>query len=111
VVLLESDVAFPTTEAIIAHIRGDLIGKHRRIGASAEAIVFETLKDALLSVLGDGLDLPEYIRHHKKPVKILFTGVNGTGKTTTVAKVADYLKRRGFSVVIGSGRHIPCGGP
>jgi fused signal recognition particle receptor len=103
VVLLESDVAFPTTEAIITHIRGDLIGKHRRIGASAEAIVFETLKDALISVLGDGLDLPEYIRHHKKPVKILFTGVNGTGKTTTVAKVADYLKRRGFSVVIGSG--------
>jgi fused signal recognition particle receptor len=102
-VLLESDVALPATEAIIAHVREDLVGKHRRIRESSDAVVFEALKGALLSVLGNGLDLAEYIRQHKRPVKILFTGVNGTGKTTTVAKVGDYLKRQGFSVVIGSG--------
>ena len=37
------------------------------------------------------------------PVKILFTGVNGTGKTTTIAKVGAFLKKQGFSVVIGAG--------
>lgn len=102
-VLLENDVALPATEAILAHVRDDLVGKHRRIGESSDAVVFDALKGALLSVLGSGLDLAEYIRQHRRPVKILFTGVNGTGKTTTVAKVGDYLKKQGFSVVIGSG--------
>ena len=36
-------------------------------------------------------------------MKILFTGVNGTGKTTTVAKIGAYLKKEGFTVVIGAG--------
>jgi fused signal recognition particle receptor len=54
-------------------------------------------------VLGNGFDLTEYIKTHPHPVKILFTGVNGTGKTTTIAKVGSYLKKQGFSVVIGAG--------
>lgn len=56
----------------------------------------ETLKSALLDVLGEGFDLPAYIRSHDRPVKILFTGVNGTGKTTTVAKVGAFLLKNGF---------------
>ncbi|HZD44405.1 MAG TPA: signal recognition particle-docking protein FtsY [Methanomicrobiales archaeon] len=103
IALLENDVALPTVEAILDHLKGDLIGAHRRIRESPDAIVTEALKNALLTVLGDGLNIETYIDSHQKPVKILFTGVNGTGKTTTVAKVGDYLKRRGFSVVIGSG--------
>ncbi|RPJ52145.1 MAG: signal recognition particle-docking protein FtsY, partial [Methanobacteriota archaeon] len=61
-VLLENDVALPATEAILAHVRDDLVGKHRRIRESSDAVVFEALKGALLSVLGNGLDLAEYIR-------------------------------------------------
>ena len=101
--LLESDVAMPVTDAIIARVRAGLVGKHRKIGESVDALVVGTLKSALLDVLGPGFDLPDYIRNHERPVKILFTGVNGTGKTTTVAKVGAYLKKQGFSVVIGAG--------
>ena len=101
--LLESDVALPVTDAIIAHVKKDLVGRHRKIGQSVDALVVGTLKGALLDVLGQGFDLTRYIREHEKPVKILFTGVNGTGKTTTVAKVGSYLKKQGFSVVIGAG--------
>jgi fused signal recognition particle receptor len=101
--LLESDVALPVTDAIIAHVKKDLIGKHRKIGQSVDNLVVTTLKEALLNVLGKGFDLPGYIRNHERPVKILFTGVNGTGKTTTVAKVGAFLKKQGFSVVIGAG--------
>jgi fused signal recognition particle receptor len=101
--LLESDVAMPVTDAIIAHVRAGLVGKHRKIGESVDALVVRTLKAALLDVLGPGFDLENYIRSHERPVKILFTGVNGTGKTTTVAKVGAYLKKLGFSVVIGAG--------
>lgn len=102
-VLLESDVALPVTDEIIARMRSDLVGKHRRIGASVDDLVVSTLRSALCGVLGEGLDLSRYIREHERPVKILFTGVNGTGKTTTVAKIGHYLQKNGFSVVIGAG--------
>ncbi len=101
--LLESDVALPVTDAIIAHVRKSLVGKHRRIGESVDSLVVGALKAALLEVLGNGFDLLAYIRAHPRPVRILFTGVNGTGKTTTVAKIGYYLKKQGFSVVIGAG--------
>jgi fused signal recognition particle receptor len=101
--LLESDVALPVTDAIIAHVKKDLIGKHRRIGQSVDSLVVGTLRSALLDVLGTGFDLVAYIKNHERPVKILFTGVNGTGKTTTVAKVGDFLKKQGFTVIIGAG--------
>lgn len=102
-VLLESDVALPVTEEIISLVRQNLTGQRRKIGESVDGIVFSALRDALMQVLGDGFDLPAYIRGHDRPVKILFTGVNGTGKTTTVAKIASFLKKNGFSVVIGAG--------
>jgi fused signal recognition particle receptor len=101
--LLTSDVALPVTDAIIAHVRASLIGKHRKIGESVDALVVGALKSALLKVLGPGFSLEEFIRTHDRPVKILFTGVNGTGKTTTVAKIGAYLKKQGYTVVIGAG--------
>jgi len=102
-VLLENDVALPVTDEIIARMKKDLVGRHRKIGASVDDLVVATLRSALCGVLGDGLDLRDYIREHERPVKILFTGVNGTGKTTTVAKVGHYLQKNGFTVVIGAG--------
>jgi fused signal recognition particle receptor len=102
-ILLENDVAFPTVEAIVSHMRDDLVGKHRKIGSSVDAVVLDTLRSALLEVLGEGFSLTEYVDTHDRPVKVLFTGVNGTGKTTSVAKIAHYLQQRGYTVVIGSG--------
>jgi len=102
-VLLENDVALPVTDEIIARMRKDLVGRHKKIGSSVDELVASTLRSALCGVLGDGLDLLDYVRENERPVRILFTGVNGTGKTTTVAKVGHYLQKNGFSVVIGAG--------
>jgi len=102
-VLLENDVALPVTDEIIARMRKDLVGRHKKIGLSVDELVASTLRSALCGVLGDGLDLLDYVRENERPVRILFTGVNGTGKTTTVAKVGHYLQKNGFSVVIGAG--------
>jgi len=102
-ILLESDVALPVTDAIIAHMKTSLVGTHRKIRQDPGEIVSDALRQALREVLGEGLDISAYIRSHERPVKILFTGVNGTGKTTSIAKVADLLIREGFSVVIGAG--------
>ena len=103
IVLLENDVAFPVTEEIIANLKKELVGKRRKIGEPVDAVVLSALKKALSIVLGNGFDLISYINTHEHPVKILFTGVNGTGKTTTVAKIGYFLKKNGFSVVIGAG--------
>ncbi len=103
ITLLECDVALTATDAIIGQVRKGLVGKHRKIGESVDSLVVHALKTALIEVLGNGFDLSGYIRQHEKPVKILFTGVNGTGKTTTVAKIGYFLKNQGFSVVIGAG--------
>ena len=102
-VLLENDVALPVTDEILRRVQKELVGKHRGIGVAPESVIISALRDAIVQVLGEGFDLAGYIRDHPRPVKILFTGVNGTGKTTTVAKVGSYLKKLGFSVVIGSG--------
>jgi fused signal recognition particle receptor len=102
-VLLENDVALPVTDEIISRMRAEVVGRHRRIGDSVDDLVVSTLRSALCGVLGEGFDLLRYVEEHERPVKILFTGVNGTGKTTTVAKVGHYLQKNGFSVVIGAG--------
>jgi fused signal recognition particle receptor len=103
IVLLENDVALSTTNAIISSLRTELAGKHRRIGSSVDTVVMDSLRVALRGVLGKGFDLVSFLRNREKPVKILFTGVNGTGKTTSVAKIAHFLRNKGFSVVIASG--------
>jgi fused signal recognition particle receptor len=103
IVLLENDVAFPVTEEILARLKKQLVGRRRKIGESTDSIVLSALKTSLKDVLGVGFDLVSYIKNHEHPVKVLFTGVNGTGKTTTVAKVGHFLKKNGFSVVIGAG--------
>ncbi|HJJ44118.1 MAG TPA: signal recognition particle-docking protein FtsY [Methanocorpusculum sp.] len=102
-VLLESDVAYPVAEAITEHMKKELVGTHRKLRESADDVVTNALRHAIEKVLGEGFDLVAYIKSHEKPVKILFTGVNGTGKTTSVAKIAYYLQNQGLSVVVGAG--------
>ena len=102
-VLLESDVAYPVAEAITEHMKKELVGTHRKLRESADDVVTNALRHAIEEVLGEGFDLVSYIKNHEKPVKILFTGVNGTGKTTSVAKIAHYLQSQGLSVVVGAG--------
>jgi fused signal recognition particle receptor len=101
--LLENDVALDVSDAIIGYMKEDLVGSHRKIGTSVDTVVTAALRGALLRVLGEGFDPIDYVRSHERPVKILITGVNGTGKTTSIAKMAHYFKKNGFSVVLGAG--------
>lgn len=102
--LLESDVALPVAETIVASVRDELIGRKKKIRADTGEIVEDALRKALHQVLSENLfDVDLFIRDADKPVKIVFVGVNGTGKTTSIAKVARYLKDRGYSVVLAAG--------
>ncbi len=102
--LLESDVALPVTEEIVESVKKDLVGTKRKIGSDTGAIVENALKKALLKAVSvNGFDFDEYIKKSNKPVTVVFVGVNGTGKTTTIAKIAERLKEQGYSVVIAAG--------
>jgi len=102
--LLESDVAMPVAEEIVKKVKFDLVGKKKKIGADTGQLAEDSLRSALLSILSENyLDFDEYIKSAASPVKILFVGVNGTGKTTSIAKVAKYLMDRDYSVVLAAG--------
>lgn len=102
--LLESDVALPVAEEIVKSVKSDLVGSKKKIGADTGALAEESLRSALLDLLSKNyLDFDEYVSKAEKPVKILFVGVNGTGKTTSIAKVAKYLMDKGYSVVLAAG--------
>jgi fused signal recognition particle receptor len=102
--LLESDVEMGVAEAILDDLRSNLIGETKSQMASTGDLVADALRDALLDVISVGqFDFEERIAEAEKPVTIVFTGVNGVGKTTTIAKMARYLEDRGYSSVLANG--------
>jgi fused signal recognition particle receptor len=102
--MLESDVEMGVAEAILDDLRSNLIGETKSQMASTGDLVEDALRDALLSVISVGqFDFEERIAAAEKPVTIVFTGVNGVGKTTTIAKLARYLEERGYSSVLANG--------
>jgi fused signal recognition particle receptor len=102
--LLESDVEMGVAEAILDDLRSNLIGETKSQMASTGDLVADALRDALLDVISVGqFDFEERIAEAEKPVTIVFTGVNGVGKTTTIAKMARYLEERGYSSVLANG--------
>ncbi|MDV3104454.1 signal recognition particle-docking protein FtsY [Thermococcus waiotapuensis] len=103
--LLEADVALEVVDELREKIKGKLVGKKVRIGSDKGKIIEEAVKEAVLEVLTPPrkIDLPEMIRSkEEKPFVIAFVGFNGGGKTTTIAKLAHWLKKQGFSVVVAA---------
>jgi len=105
IVLMESDVAIPVIERLRRDLRRDLANKKLRFGVDAEEAIRTCLERSCRAILArPPLDLAKAVREHTpKPYVILFVGVNGTGKTTTVAKLAGWLRQQGLSSVIAAG--------
>jgi fused signal recognition particle receptor len=104
IALLESDVALQVAEKIVGYVKLELTGSRLGIRENKSQRVEVALKKALINVLSvDVLDFDDFINNSSKPVTIAFVGVNGTGKTTTIAKIAHYLQNNGHSVVVAAG--------
>ena len=102
--LLESDVEMSVTEAILDRLREELTGATRAQVKTTGAVVEEALAESLREVISVGqFDFDSRITEAEKPVTIVFTGVNGVGKTTTIAKLARYFEERGLSTVLANG--------
>jgi fused signal recognition particle receptor len=102
--LLRSDVEMEVAQEILDGVEENLVGQTRRRLSSTGNRVRDALREALYDVISVGqFDFDSYLEAADKPVVIVFTGVNGVGKTTTIAKLADYLEQRGFSSVLANG--------
>jgi signal recognition particle-docking protein FtsY len=102
--LLDSDVEMSVAEEMLESIRESLIGEMRAQVDTTEELVTEALRDALLDVIAVGqFDFERRVREADKPVAIVFTGINGVGKTTTIAKLSQYFEDRGLSTVMANG--------
>jgi len=103
--LIENDVAVPVAYYITDELEKRLDGvQMKRLGDRKE-LVKHTLHEVLIEILTtkEEINLLENIeqkRQTKEPYTILFVGINGTGKTTSIAKVAQFLMKKGYSVVL-----------
>src|SRR5699024_10045445 len=87
--LLESDVEMSVTEAILDRVREDLTGATRAQVKGTGLVVEQALAESLREVISVAqFDFDERVATADKPLTIVFTGVNGVGKTTTIAKLA-----------------------
>ncbi|HZA63462.1 MAG TPA: signal recognition particle-docking protein FtsY [Nitrososphaeraceae archaeon] len=107
--LLESDVAQEVIDDLSARLKKELLGLKLERGQVAEDIIRSKLHNAIGEMLArcGQIDLIEKIKAKREtkggPFVIVFLGINGTGKTTTVAKISNLLRKNGISVVLAAG--------
>jgi len=107
--LLESDVAQEVVDNLSSNLKSELLGLKLEKDQDVEQIIKSKFRDAVAIIFARGgkLDILQKISSKKAekngPFTIVFLGINGTGKTTTVAKFANLLRKSGFSAVIAAG--------
>ena len=103
VALLEADVALPVAQAVLTTMREELLGKRITREVSFDEGVELALRHAIEKVLAaEKIDFLALVKESPKPFVVMFVGVNGTGKTTAIAKVTHLLQKNGYSVVIAA---------
>jgi fused signal recognition particle receptor len=103
--LIGNDVAISVADHICEEMEKRLSGIQVKRLEDRKEIIRKNLREVLLGVLtaNEKLDLPRMVEKKEKigePYVILFVGINGTGKTTSIAKVARLLMKNGYSVVL-----------
>jgi len=100
--LLTADVAVPVVEELVSELRKNLVGKkieYKDLNSFVNQLIINALSNVMAQ---EKFDLIEFVRDRQKPVRILFIGPNGAGKTTTIAKLANLLKKNGFSPILAA---------
>ena len=89
--LLEADVALPVAKKLIENIRPKAIGREVIRSTTPGQMIVKIVYDELVKFLGDTKS--EINLNAVPPVSIMLVGLQGSGKTTTTAKLAKYLER------------------
>jgi len=104
--LLENNVALEVSEKIVKELKEKIVGKEL-LKKEIEGAIKEDFKDIIYDILIEPFSIEERIKEKasdqaKKPYVILFCGINGTGKTTSIAKIASSLKKKNISCVLAA---------
>lgn len=103
--LLEADVEFSVAKLFISRVRDKALGEDVLRSVTPGQQIVKIFNDELTTLLGgdaEGLHL------ESKPTRILMVGLNGAGKTTSSAKLANWLKKQGrHPVLIACDLHRP----
>ncbi|MGN1363320.1 MAG: signal recognition particle-docking protein FtsY [Methanobrevibacter sp.] len=104
--LLEGDVAIEVANEIVESVKDDLVGKKIKRSTEVEELTYKALKKAVAKIINvDGKSMTELLEEKNKegkPLVVMLVGINGTGKTTTVGKLANYYLKRGYTPVIAA---------
>ena len=92
-ILISADVSVRTAEEVVEEVRQEAIGNK----VKDEVFVTDLLKDILEDTLNEA-ELPKF----EYPTVIMFVGVNGVGKTTTIGKVANWFVKQKKSVTVAA---------
>jgi len=104
--LIESNVTADVARKISEEFRKELLGKKIGRFDKIEDVIEDLFKNKLQELLENigSYDLFRKIEEKKeKPFVIVFLGINGTGKTTAIAKLAYLLKKKNYSLIIACG--------
>lgn len=100
-ILLENNVALEVVDKIKEDLSKDLVGIEVKKG-QIESTITQTLKESIESTLLEPPDLIKSIHSKLTPCIIVFFGINGSGKTTSIAKLAHLLKAQNISCVLAA---------
>jgi len=100
-ILLRCDTGVEMTQLILDRLREEIRTEHITDAELAQIALQDIMRDIFLSE--DDEDIPFFVEPEVKPYVIAFVGVNGTGKTTTIGKVAARFAHMGKKVLIIAG--------
>ncbi|WP_412032040.1 signal recognition particle protein [Malacoplasma muris] len=89
--LLDADVNLTVTKTLLKNIKESAVGTIVDPGKDADQVLLVIVKEELLKILGEKTASIDY---KKNPLKIMMVGLQGSGKTTTAAKIAYFLKTK-----------------
>ena len=103
-ILIQNDVAFTVAEIICDQLREQLNTLEVKRFGDHQTAAKTILRDILQKTLVDNgkenfFDIIKRKQEKKEPAIIVFIGINGTGKTTTIAKLAHLLIKKGFTTI------------
>ena len=104
--LLQGDVAMEVASEVVDSVKDNLVGKKIKRSNDITEYTYYALKDAVEEIIDiPGKSMTEMIEEKKaqgEPLVVMFVGINGTGKTTTIGKLANYYLKMGYTPVIAA---------
>jgi signal recognition particle subunit SRP54 len=93
IALLEADVSLNVVKEFVAHVRESAVGEHVWESLSPDQMVIKIVRDEMVRLLGE--EPPRFHWASSPPTVVLLCGLQGSGKTTTAAKLALELQKQG----------------